>query len=79
MARYRDGYTFPLREPMYWEEAKAILRELGLSQVAAARKMGVHERTMSRWCKPRTLDPLPGPPALVLRYWREHPHLVPRG
>lgn len=79
VAYAQKGYTFKLMEPMYVEEARGILRQNGLSYPDAARKMGVSARTIGRYLRPSRTKPIFGPAALVLRYWKMDPGLIPKG
>jgi transcriptional regulator with XRE-family HTH domain len=50
---------------------RAALRRLGLSQLEAARRMGVDARTVRRWAtlRARKASPVPSPVGLLLEAW----------
>jgi DNA-binding transcriptional regulator YiaG len=52
------------------EELRAILKELDLSQLAAARFLGVNERTLRHWVSDREARAVPRPIAMLLRTMR---------
>ena len=57
--------------PMTAKQLRATLKHLGLSQVAAANKLGVDPRTMRNWVAGK--HRIPEPAALLLRTWLKTP------
>lgn len=74
----RRRHAFAIQEPLFVEEARGILKRNGLSIEATARKLQVSERTMYRQLDRKRMKPLYGPIALCMRYWNDHPDLIPR-
>jgi len=58
--------------PMTAKEYRALIEQIGLSQVAAGKFLGAHPRTSRRWASAEDEAPIPRPVALLLRYMARH-------
>lgn len=56
------------------DELRAVLDDLGLSQLEAARRLGVSGRTVQAWAG--GTNAVPGPAEKLLRTWQAHPELL---
>jgi DNA-binding transcriptional regulator YiaG len=56
------------------DELRAVLDDLGLSQLEAARRLGVSGRTVQAWAG--GTNAVPGPAERLLRTWQAHPELL---
>ena len=54
-------------------EFRAQLARLGLSQLAAARKIGVDARSVRRWCADPQQAEVPQPVIRLLAFMERHP------
>ena len=53
-------------------EVRWVIKQLGFSQREAARRIGVHERTMRNYCSEKSTVNAPQPVLMALTYLLEH-------
>ena len=62
-----DGPRLPVAMPMSAKQFRDALHRLGLTQVAAARQLGVDPRTVRKWVGAERR--IPEPVAILVRLW----------
>ncbi len=53
-------------------EVRWVIKQLGVTQREAARRIGVHERTMRNYCSEKSQVNAPQPVLMALTYLLEH-------